>query len=125
MSNHNDWPVNGCDCLRNHFGVGIHVPQGGGVIAAACQRHGVHVEIREFVNEQAKMVGLVPGARDDEHRGKSHERSPGDLRIIPPLGIPAGRTRMMTSFSAACGYGTSANHSALNDPARSPGISPS
>jgi hypothetical protein len=87
MSDHNDWPVNGCDCLRDRFGVGIHIPQGRGVIAAACQRHGMHVEIREFVDEQVKVGGLVPGARDDEHRGKSHERSPGGLRMGSPLRI--------------------------------------
>jgi hypothetical protein len=46
MSDHNDLPVNGCGCLRDHFSVGIHVPQGGGIIGAACLRHGVHVDIR-------------------------------------------------------------------------------
>ena len=75
MSDHDHRPVDGLDCLRDHLGVGMHVPQGGRVITAACQCHGVHVDIRQFVDEKAKVAGLVPGTRDEEHRGKSHEIS--------------------------------------------------
>ena len=67
MSDHDHRPVDGLDCLRDHLGVGMHVPQGGGVISTARQRHGVHVDIRQFVDERAKVVGFVPGAWDEKH----------------------------------------------------------
>jgi hypothetical protein len=66
VSDHNDRPANGCGCLRDYFSVGMHVPQGGWVITAACQRHGVHVDIRQFVYERTQVVGLVPGTWDEE-----------------------------------------------------------
>ena len=53
-------------CLRDYFSVGMHVPQGGWVITAACQRHGVHVDTRQFVYERTQVVGLVPGTWDEE-----------------------------------------------------------
>ena len=92
VSDHNNRPVNGRGSLRDCFSVGIHVPEDGRVFTAACQRHGVHVDIRQLVEERTVVVGLVPGTRNDEQRRKlyasnvfRHLPSPSMTRMI---GLP-------------------------------------
>ena len=66
VSDHDDRPVDGGGGLRDHVSVGMHIPQGGGVVTAARQRHGVHVDIRQFVDQKTKVVGPVPSTRDHQ-----------------------------------------------------------